>query len=199
MKGLIIKDLISIKKGSKSYTAALVIYLIILTSNKNLNLMAGIICILCTMLPNVSFDSDEKVGWNIYAISSGITRKDIVKSKYILGLICSFIGLVASVIISVITNGLYINSLAIPVIMWSVAIIALSVIIPISLIIGVEKGRILITLLIVSPIVFSFDVTKIVISQQLIKFIPILCGLVSIFVFIISLYTCLKIYNNKEL
>lgn len=199
MKGLIIKDLINIKKGSKSYTAALVIYLIILTSNKNLNLMAGIICILCTMLPNVSFDSDEKVGWNIYAISSGITRKDIVKSKYILGLICSFIGLVASVIISVITNGLYINSLAIPVIMWSVAIIALSVIIPISLIIGVEKGRILITLLIVSPIVFSFDVTKIVISQQLIKFIPILCGLVSIFVFIISLYTCLKIYNNKEL
>ena len=199
MKGLIIKDLINIKKGSKSYTAALVIYLIILTSNKNLNLMAGIICILCTMLPNVSFDSDEKVGWNIYAISSGITRKDIVKSKYILGLICSFIGLVASVIISVITNGLYINSLAIPVIMWSVAIIALSVIIPISLIIGVEKGRILITLLIVSPIVFSFDVTKIVISQQLIKFIPILCGLVSIFVCIISLYTCLKIYNNKEL
>ena len=199
MKGLIIKDLINIKKGSKSYTAALVIYLIILTSNKNLNLMAGIICILCTMLPNVSFDSDEKVGWNIYAISSGITRKDIVKSKYILGLICSFIGLVASVIISVITNGLYINSLAIPVKMWSVAIIALSVIIPISLIIGVEKGRILITLLIVSPIVFSFDVTKIVISQQLIKFIPILCGLVSIFVFIISLYTCLKIYNNKEL
>lgn len=199
MKGLIIKDLINIKKGSKSYIAALVIYLIILTNNKNLNLMTGIICILCTMLPNVSFDSDEKVGWNIYAISSGITRKDIVKSKYILGLICSFIGLVASIIISVITNGLYINSLAIPVIMWSVAIIALSVIIPISLIIGVEKGRILITLLIVSPIVFSFDVTKIVISQQLIKFIPILCGLVSIFVFIISLYTCLKIYNNKEL
>lgn len=199
MRGLVIKDLINIKKDSKSYLFALGVYIVILGNNGNLNLMTGIICILCTMLSNVSFASDEKVGWNTYAISSGINRKDIVKSKYILGLICSFIGFVASSIISVINNGLHINSLTLPVVMWSVAIISLSLIIPISLIMGVEKGRILITLLVVSPIVFSFDATKIILSQQLIKFVPMLCGLDAIFVFIISNIICLRIYKNKEL
>lgn len=199
MKGLVIKDLINIKKDSKSYILALGVYIMISASNENLDLMTGVICVLCTMLPNVSFNSDEKVGWNTYAISSCINRKDIVKSKYILGLICSFIGFVASSIISVINNGLYINSLTLPVVMWSVSIIALSLIIPISLIMGVEKGRILITLLVVSPLVFSFDATRIVLSQELIKFVPMLCGLTAIFVFIISNIICLGIYKNKEL
>lgn len=198
MKSLVIKDLINIKKDSKSYIAAMVVYIIISISSRNIDILTGVICILCTMLPNVSFSCDEKVDWNTYAISSGINRNDIVKSKYLLGLICSFIGFIISSIINAISNGLYINSLIIPIIIWSISIVTLSVIIPISLIMGVEKGRILITLLVVSPMVFSFEITKINISQQLINFVPMLLGITAVFIFIMSICICLKIYKKKE-
>ncbi|RDY27749.1 ABC-2 transporter permease [Romboutsia weinsteinii] len=206
MKGLILKDFINIKKESKSFLLVFAMYFVLI-GTQNLDFLIGVICLLCTMLPTITFTSDEKVEWDSYAISMPISRNDIVISKYALGIICSFIGYIISIILSFIVSGISVSSITIPTVIFAFSAIFLSVVIPISLIIGPEKGRLLLMILIITPSVLAgilantgiVDVNKIEgLVNFVIKFGPILGILIAIVSFSISLCICLKIYKNKE-
>ncbi len=85
MKGLIFKDLINLKTYVKSLGLVASLFLIISIVNKSLSFFLGYIMMMSITVMIATFSYDEKVEWNHYAMTLPIERKDIVKSKYILG------------------------------------------------------------------------------------------------------------------
>ena len=61
-----------------------------------------------------TFSYDEYNSWDAYAISMPVSRKDIVKSKYIASIILIFIAVIFTIIISLIIGLIYILPLYYP-------------------------------------------------------------------------------------
>lgn len=100
MKGLIIKDLYGLKKGKNMYlilTAILVFYCIIRHMYSFITLMP--ILIFGTLITS-TFSMDSHVKWNKLAVAAPLSRKEIVKSKYVLLLIIIGLGMLTGTLLS---------------------------------------------------------------------------------------------------
>jgi hypothetical protein len=83
MKGLILKDTYVILKQMKYLLLIIVLFTIMLGYT-----FGTFLLLYCAMLPITTIGYDERAKWDKYAATMPYSRKDIVLSKYILGLIC---------------------------------------------------------------------------------------------------------------
>lgn len=100
MKGLLIKDFYSIKKVKNMYlilTGILVAFCFIRGLNNFIVLVP--ILIFSTTITS-TFSMDKNVKWDKLAVPAPLERSEIVKSKYILLLIITGIGIVTGLILS---------------------------------------------------------------------------------------------------
>jgi len=206
MKGLILKDLLSLRKELKIYIVFIAFYTALSIVSNDTSMLAGMICIFCTMLPITSLAYDEKAHWDKYALSTPITRKDLVLSKYILGIFCSSIGALIALVLSIRGNGISQQLITQTIILWAISIAFLAVLLPILLKLGVEKGRLIMMIIFGSPAIIGMILIKSgfpkpnqEIIDLLIKFAPIIAVLSVITALVLSICTSLKIYSKKEL
>jgi hypothetical protein len=83
MKGLILKDTYVILKQMKYLLLIIVLFTIMLGYT-----FGTFLLLYCAMLPITTIGYDERAKWDKYAATMPYSRKDIVLSKYILGLMC---------------------------------------------------------------------------------------------------------------
>ena len=100
MKGLIKKELLMIKGNLKYALLFLVVFIII--SLEDASIIYYIPTFISMMIFITTFSYDEYNSWDAYAISMPVSRKDIVKSKYIASIILIFIAVIFTIIISLI-------------------------------------------------------------------------------------------------
>ncbi len=145
MKGLILKDTYVVFKQMK------VLLLIVVLFTIMLGYTFGVFLLLyCAMLPISTIAFDEKAKWDKYAATMPYSRKDIVLSKYLLGLACMAVALII-VFIGTLVYGLFTDTvftgdalvdLVIMLIsLFCVTLIFMAVNLPIIFKWGVEKGR----------------------------------------------------------
>ena len=84
MVGLIIKDMMNLKKQILIYVFFIIFYGIFSFANGNDQLFWFAIIIIGIMTPITSIAFDERVKWDKFALTMPIKRKDLVLSKYIL-------------------------------------------------------------------------------------------------------------------
>lgn len=207
MKGLILKDLYNLRKYS-------IMVFVILAFNGMLMFMMDSVHFLCSfitlMLAATAFNSfayDIQCKWDEYALSMPITKKDIVKSKYILALLFILFGTVLSIFIGLLrnifkqTNNIA-DTLTASYTIFVIAALFVCLLLPLVYKFGFERSRVIIIAIMGIPIAAVLVIiqtgVQIALDEKLIHtllgFSPLLL-IVSILLSFVVSYT---VYRNKE-
>ena len=160
MKGLILKDLFVLRKIAVLYLVIEGVLLAASLFNPAMQMFAILyFLIVAMMLPITALAYDERAGWEKYALTMPVTRKKLVASKYLLGLILLGTSLVLMILFIIFAYEFlatysvnYIETTFRLVLAAVVGCLFLSVLMPIMLKLGTEKGRIVMMLMIFIPV-----------------------------------------------
>jgi hypothetical protein len=99
MKGLLLKDILGLKRFGKTILVFLGIVLLIgIMNHSDSSFYAGMIIMYTAMLTITSFSIDESSKWMQFALSMPIKRTTFVLEKYVLGLLLAFGGVLISLL-----------------------------------------------------------------------------------------------------
>ena len=215
MKGLLIKDILNMKNYMKQLVLVLIFFIAYGIFLKNGTFVGTMITLMLSMQVITTMSYDEYAKWDKYALTMNINRKDIIISKYIFFTISIIIGIVVGITTSIAINQIakldtgmneiIVTSIVVP----CVFAILFSIIIPVVFKTGVEKGRIVMMLILFIPAILVGAIVKI--SEKanitmpspsnleiLRKFGVLGLVLLTILAVFISYKVSLSIYNKKE-
>jgi len=204
MLGLIKKDMLIVKSNLKFILTILVVYTII--SIQDNKIMSTILPVISTMSFISTFSYDEYNNWNAYAITLPKGRENVIKSKYISGIILNTIALILTIITALITsinNGSLKELLEISFATYYAMLILQFIMYPIIFKYGVEKGRIAIFIGVFSMVMLISILKKyLTIPKEIMllftNHIHLIFILVVIIILIPSYFITRKIYKQKE-
>lgn len=214
MKGLIIKDLLNLKKTLNFICIFIVFLGVLLFVSNNMVTSAnfmGMIILMSTMLVVTTISYDELAKWDNYALAMPITRKEIVLSKYLIMLILStlgtLIGFILNIIFALIKKNADLLEISVSALLvLSFALIIGSIILPLLYKFGAEKARILIvifclfvTILAVGGVSVLENITITISLDKLIKFFLYASPIIAIAFVTCSYFISLKIYMKKDM
>jgi len=205
MKGLILKDLLNLKKQGKIFPLIIVFYMILSVIVDEATFFLGFVVLLCSMVPVTTLAYDEKSKWDKYALTMPVSRKDLVMSKYMLGLLCMLAGVFVTFLFHAVTalvksqplDSYLLLTLAV---LSSMGLLFLSLNLPLIYKFGTEKGRfiyIAVAILLLMPMTgTSFESYQTMLSGRIeyLYFLP----LVAFVLFFASLGLSIKIMDRKN-
>jgi len=208
MRGLIIKDLLNLKKQGIFLGAFVIVYLFISIQMGDGAFFAGVLLIMCALMPMTAMSYDERVKWDRYALSMPISRADIVVGKYALGILLLAVALVASLLATFVVGDInFKDNMLSTIMIGGIGIAMMSVILPILFKVGVEKARYVIIAVFTAPVLAIFTLGKLVDNGRItisqlgqINYTLLAAGVIValIALFVLSLLISLKIYSRKE-
>ena len=208
MKGLILKDLLNIKKSSKTFLFVIAFYIIFSVSFNNSSFLSGIIIMLFSLMTISSFSYDNIAKWDRYALSLPISKKDMVLSKYILSIIMIAVGAVLSIVLTFaiilyknsntsVIQEQFITSYSV----FFIAVILISVLLPLIYKFGVEKSRLLLFSVIIIPAIIIVALSKLGVrlpSQNALELVLKISPIIIAIVFYVSFLISYKIYKSTD-
>lgn len=202
MTGLILKDLLNLKRQGKLLGILILFYLFLSVSTKNSSFFGGVIAVMCALLPVTAMSFDERCKWDKYALTMPVNRRDLVLSKYILAAIFCAAGFLINFIYNLITgSGEITEVLQISLSLLSVGLFLLSLLLPILFKYGVEKGRLLMILVLFLPTAIVIFLSSQGFSLPEGKNLDQLAWLffpAALLLFFISISVSVGIYRKKE-
>ena len=207
MKGLIIKDILNLKKNLRTTLLMIIVFTFMAYGSGDPSYIIGMTVLIFTTMSITSMAYDELAKWDSYALSMPISRRNIVLSKYVLSIILSVLSVVISTIISYVLillksdmNGF--ELLLTSYIVFGISILFICVILPLIYKFGVEKSRLLMIGVISIPTVIFLAINKLNINmpgeKQFIMLLKISPLLLIIFLFISS-FISYRIYKNMDI
>lgn len=104
IKGLLLKDLLELKSYKRNFLLSILIYGFIIITQMNeggVSFMASFMIMFLFSLYAIStFNYDEKTQSDRYVLTFPLTRKDVIKSKYILGILSIIFGSIIGLVLS---------------------------------------------------------------------------------------------------
>lgn len=163
MKGLLQKDIYNLLQQGKSMLYVFFSFTIVFIPQGKTNFFVPMWVMVCTMLVITAMSLDSAAKWNIYALTMPVTRKELVKSKYILAVLLALFGVISSGFV------LGISYLILKNVEWKEAVILLGIvlgigflylsfILPLLFKFGVEKARIFLMLGYLVPLIFGYGI-----------------------------------------
>lgn len=202
MRGLLIKDILNLKKQWYIYLFLIILFSFTSYTNGNDQLFWFVIILLGIMNPITSISFDEKSKWDKFSLTLPIKRSDLILSKYIF----SYITLLLSVIlyfVYLIAFGKNIDKeilYSIGIII-GISIIIQSFVLPCIFKFGSEKGRLILLAGCVIPYLIVFIQKKYNFkapSQELLSILPYVLVVAVFVVALSSILISIKIYDKKE-
>lgn len=147
MKGLILKDFYMALKYCRAFIIIIAVFLgIFLYGNFNIFFLAYP-CLITSVVPVTLFSYDEHDKWTIYSLALPYTRKQLVSSKYIIGIIFGLLSYVITMIATtakmLITDTFSLQGfLSVSMALVGTALICPAIILPFMFKLGPNKGRI---------------------------------------------------------
>lgn len=210
MSGLILSDILTLKKVMRLYLLVTAMYAIIgLTSGGGVNMISFIV-FFGVMIVLSSFSYNDMCHWGRYAATMPIGRTDFVIAKYILaiGMIAAtaVIGIVFLVISGSILGRPVIEDIGVMGVVAAIGLVYILIMLPILFKFSVEKARIVLILLFLLPFAAGFLLSKVTALGNIAAFFKgldgsliILGGIAAIIILLcISLFLSIRIYKNKE-
>ncbi len=203
MKGLILKDIYGLKKQYKVLLALSVFYTIFSLTTGDSSFLTGVLSLMMVMLTITTLSYDERSKWDKYVLTMPVSRADLVFSKYLLGLILSAGAFVFNFIFTL-TSGSreVIDALGIAGAILGISLFFLCVILPVLFKFGVEKGRLLMLMILFVPTGIIILLSKSGFSspdEEFMRYLPFLCILFMVIVAYASICISLEIYRKKEM
>ena len=214
MKGLLLKDLNTLKGYGKQYGIVFVIMTVWALAMGTVSFVSMYSILLGGMLVLSTLTMDEAVNFNRWALTTPVGVRGLIGAKYVL-LICTVgvgtgFGFLLNVALGAFLGGVQWEEVESLPIVAALFFIAYAVTLPISFKIGVEKGR-YIYILILSGIGASvFGLVKVLNTLGILKetdgsgseaaYFAVILGMlvVSVLVLVISYRICIRVVRNKE-
>lgn len=210
MRALLIKDFLNLKEQLKFYVILMVVYGIFSMTSDNTGAFSGVLLMLIFIMIINTISYDERAKWDKFCLSTPVSRKTVVLEKYFLGVILFVIGGLVSMSVWVISEGAFdfVGAGSITLAMIIIVMIMLSIILPIIFKFGVEKGRILMIVVMLVPSILLFSApfiadllagVKLPDLSQLNSDVFLIAGLiVAAVMYSISAMLSIRFYNKKE-
>lgn len=97
MSGLVLKDLLYLRKGGLSILVIGCLYCFLAVAGVwDVQFLAGFLAVLIAMLPFNCFSYDHAAKWDVYAFALPVSRTRIVAARYITVLLLAAVGIVIS-------------------------------------------------------------------------------------------------------
>lgn len=148
MLGLIIKDILNLSSNKRIFVTLLIMFTFVgFMSNGLPNYLSIYLPILCLMLAISTFSYDEYSKWDRYVLALPLSRKDIVRSRYMFSLVLLVLSFLFNIlfnllIIIVFNQPLLLNSILIqPLITIMIVGVIIAIVFPLIYKFGAEKGR----------------------------------------------------------
>lgn len=211
MIGLVLKDLLVLRKTAKLYIAMLSFYLVLaLAGVFSHAMLTGFVALFTMMLPISSFAYDELARWDKYAAALPVSRRGIVGSKYLLALL---LGAIAGALILISSGLFWLLKDTAPgeVLLTGLACVAAgllmnSILLPLLFKFGAEKGRLLTMAVLAVIFLLGFGGGKLLGYHEfpemppcLKTLFPLILAGVLILALFVSYQVSLGIYRKKEL
>lgn len=209
MKGLLLKDWYVLLRQTK-WTLAIVLVYVCLPLAGSQSFLSAFAIIFCAMLPLTLMSLDEKTGFDRYALALPCSRRDVVLSRYLLGLGTVGAVTVLLLLVSAVSSLIYdqralLSSVCETAPMLAGGLLYLSISLPIAFRFGVEKARlwfVLVTAVLAGSIAAVVSVlpseptalVSFIASPGILWLVPAALAL-----FGLSLLLSLRIYEKREL
>ncbi|WP_066715609.1 ABC-2 transporter permease [Clostridium sp. Marseille-P299] len=203
MIGLLMKDILNLKKQLLVYILLIAFYSVFSYSSGNIQLFWFFMIIMGIMIPVTAFSYDERVKWDKYALTMPITRSDLVKCKYLL----SYITIVVSILLyfiylTVLGETIGKDALINVGIIAGICILYQSVFLPCVFKFGCEKGRLLFVAGAAIPYLVMIIESKTDLfkepSPEFLRLLPYVLAAVVVVVAVFSILISIRIYDKKE-
>ncbi len=211
MIGLVLKDILVLRKAIRIYIAMLVFYLILTLSGAfDEMMMTGFISLFTMMLPISSFSYDELARWDKFAAALPVSRRGIVGSKYLLafllGVIAEALIAVTAVILSLIKHAAPGEILLTGLVCVAIGLLMNSILLPLLFKFGAEKGRLLTMAVIAVIFLIGFGGARLLGGNAVLRALaryeaflpPVIIAVLAAALFV-SFRISLGIYGKKEL
>lgn len=213
MKGLIYKDILSMRRLAGSYLVFFLVYgSLAITGVFNIGVLGGMVVLMGMMVPMSSISMDDASGWARFAVATPVGRTGIVRGKYLFTLL---VLLCATVVVGLLLTGSALlglsedtplDCLLITLACTGVSLVMDAVLLPLLFKYGSEKARIVnmgIFLVVFGGIVLlggaaSHGLPLPVPAPWLIRALPGLLALAAVGGFLLSYFISLGIYEKKE-
>ncbi|HEX3039836.1 MAG TPA: ABC-2 transporter permease [Caproiciproducens sp.] len=151
MTGLMLKDLLSLRKASGRIMAILGLYIVIFAAAGNVSFLSAMIILIMTMFIVNTYSYDEMSKWDYYALSLPVTKSQIVLSKYLLTLLFELAGILVSVLVYLFKNLINTENIMGLCGISSTAVLMAAILLPLIYKFGTQKARIWMVLLFLLP------------------------------------------------
>lgn len=205
MKGLLLKDILTLKKQGKLLGILLAFYVVLGLAMNETATFGAMIIVVCAMLPITAMSYDERAKWDKYALSMPVSRRDIVLSKYVLGILFCAAAALAVALFGIATQPEKMGeAVAVALTTAAAGLILQSILFPIFFKFGVERGRLLMLAVILLPAALGMLLARMDLglpapSEQLLAAAPWLLAAAVVVCFAVSVAASLRIYRNKEI
>jgi ABC-type transport system involved in multi-copper enzyme maturation permease subunit len=174
---------------------------------ENATMFAGMIVVMFAITSVTSFAYDSQSGWETYVLSIPVSRKDVVLSKYVLALLLAVAGGLLAMLVGWL-NGIIKNTsnfsevLVTAYVLFVVAVVFLSILLPLIYKFGVERSRVIILAVFAIPVAAGFVLgqtgTMPEISEQTMNQMLLLSPLAIAVCSIVSFMISFALYRKKE-
>lgn len=211
MNGLIVKDFIVLKHNIKFYLMLTILYAIIGMFSDLSSFVLGLVAVLGISFVLGSFGYDEEAKWDQYALSLAVTRREMVRAKYLVAFLLTGITVVISFVLTLISQLIHGNLDIMQLLLYlgvffAVMLLMTALILPCIYRFGAEKGRavMILCILAVAGLVALFlwageqtPLFSILLASPLLSVLLIACVL--LFFLYLSYHVSLKIYLKKDM
>ena len=205
MKGLLYKDMVNLGAMRNILLALLVFYLIVGVISKDTSFFPLVVVILALILPISSIAFDEQTKWHGYGLSLPVTRRMVVWSKYLLSLIMtvglSLVSIVFCLFLVLWGDQSFAEGLLFTGLGAALSLLLVSIILPLLLKYGPDKGRVFIFLVVLIPtmllMLLGEEQIVAILSMPVLVLAPC-AALVIVLAFFLSVRISIGIFNKKE-
>lgn len=206
MKGLLLKDLLTLKKQGKLMLVLVAFYAVYSYATKNTSMLGTMLAVICTMLPITTLSYDEYNKWDKYALSMPINRKTIVISKYLVGILLNvtatiIIAVINLILIPYIENADIVETLLILLGTCMATILILAILMPLIFRFGVEKARLMLMAIFAAPLMITMLLKQMNIpapDEGMLKMLAYASPVIVLCLLLISINISIGIYSKKE-
>ena len=207
MSGILYKDLMNLRRYLRQLVLVFAVLLGIFSfSDSNYSFIAAYSIMLSMMTVISSLAYDEQAHWDKYALTMPLSRKTLVGSKYLLGLLVALAGAVIA-LISVVVGALFAKQnitegLSVVACCLCVALLMLSILLPFIYKLGVEKARMMMLAVFLIPTLAILAASRLGLQMPGDSFwlgVAIALPIVTIAGYFISFLVSVHIFNKKEL
>ena len=98
VKGLLLKDLYTMRSYLRTLAVMFVFYIVLGFVSRTSSFFAAFVGVLCIVMTVTSYAYDQTCGWNLYGASLPVSRREMVRSKYLLALLLSAAGILVTLL-----------------------------------------------------------------------------------------------------